>query len=111
MERHFVMSDLHGPYLDKQAWKVALAVLTEHHFDCVWINGDLCDFSQISSHEGRIKYFDHSFDEDITLEEEILIVRNDILKPLRKAVGKSTKIVYRLGNHDRRLMSMAENNT
>src|SRR5205823_1870151 len=40
----------------------------------------------------------------------LFLIQADILRPLRKAVGKSTKIVYRLGNHDRRMMSMAENN-
>lgn len=108
-QRHIILSDLHGPYLDKRAWNVVLGVLKETPITACWLNGDVADFSQISRHERKI-FIDRNFIDDLSLEEELFLIQEDIFRPLRKAVGKNTKIVYRQGNHDIRVAQLAESN-
>lgn len=107
--RILIASDLHGPYLDKLAYRAFLAVATEMEWDHCYLNGDIADFSQISSHPKKIGGYEREFRDDISLDEEIHIVREDIFRPLRKAL-KKTPITMRLGNHDYRWLTVAESN-
>lgn len=110
-ERILICSDLHGPYLDKKAYSVFLAVASSFPWSRVIANGDFADFSQLSSHERKIGAYQRQFIDDFTLEQEIFAIKHDIVAPLRKAVGKDTKIQFRLGNHDSRYLVAAENNS
>lgn len=104
-----IASDLHGCYLDRQSYSVFLGVCSSFAWDHCFLNGDVCDFTQLSSHDKKVGKYQRSFQDDFTLDEELHFIRNDIFKPLRKALGK-TKITMRLGNHDSRYLSIAENN-
>ena len=70
----------------------------------------MADFSQLSTHEKKIAGLKNDFLDEFSLEEEIFTIQNEILAPLRQAVGKKTKIKLRLGNHDIRWMRIAESN-
>lgn len=100
---------MHGCYMDREAYGCFLAVATEGAFTKVVLNGDTADFSQISSHPKKIGGFQREFRDDIKLDEEIHWIKTQILAPLRKAVDK-TPIMMRLGNHETRWLSVAENN-
>lgn len=45
------LTDIHIPFHDNQAIEAAVAYGKKENVDCVWINGDLCDFYQLSFHE------------------------------------------------------------
>lgn len=95
--------------MDPKAYGCFLAVASEGGFDQVILNGDVADFSQISSHAKKIGAFQREYQDEISLVEEIHWIKSQILAPLRKAVGK-TPILMRLGNHETRFLSIAENN-
>lgn len=76
----------------------------------MWLNGDVFDFAQISTHPNRLDLLGPNYDPEIGLEEEIFIVQSEIFHPLRKAVGPNTRIVMRLGNHEARYFNAAEKN-
>lgn len=107
--RVLIGSDLHGPYLDRQAYRCFLAAASEFPFDQCILNGDVADFSQLSSHAKKVGAYQREFRDDISLEEEIYTIKGEILKPLRKAL-KKVPVLMRLGNHDTRWLSVAENN-
>lgn len=108
-QRVLIASDLHGCYLDKQAYRVFLGVCKEFEWDHCYLNGDVCDFTQLSSHDKKVGKYQRDFQDDFSLDEELLFIKTDIFSPLRKALGKA-KITMRLGNHDTRYLSIAENN-
>jgi len=105
-----IASDLHGCYLDKKAYSVFLQVASSFPWDLCILNGDVLDFSQLSSHDKKLGGFSREFSDDFSLEEEIHFTKAEIFKPLRKALDK-TKILMRLGNHETRYLSIAESNT
>lgn len=108
--RCLIASDLHGCYLDRKAYGVFLGVCKSFPWDRVYLNGDVCDFTQLSSHDKKVGKYQREFQDDFGLEEEIQFIKHEIFAPLRKAVGPKTKIIMRLGNHDSRYLSIAENN-
>ncbi len=69
----------------------------------------MADFTQLSSHDKKVGAYQREFVDDVSLDQEIFIIKHDILAPLRKALGK-TPILYQLGNHDVRWLTIAENN-
>lgn len=103
-----VISDLHSVFVDRKALSVVLQVLTESDVSTLWINGDLMDFTSISSHIPKIQKlhgneFLGQFLPRHSIRREIEVVKEHILSPLRKAVGKKTRIVYRThANHEAR---------
>lgn len=107
--RYLICSDLHGHYIDKEAFNVFLRVVKEGKWDKIIINGDLADLSQISKHDKNVGSFNREFRDEVPLTEEILFIRREILYPLRKAAGK-TPIMLRLGNHETRFLQVAESN-
>jgi predicted phosphodiesterase len=109
-KRVLIASDLHGCYLDKRAYSVFLQVAASFEWDLCILNGDVLDFSQLSSHDKKIGGFQREFADEFTLEEEIAFTKEEIFKPLRKALDKS-KILMRLGNHETRYLSIAESNS
>lgn len=86
------ISDLHFPYHDNKAIKLALEYGVKKKVDCILINGDLIDFAGISRHEKDWR--------QRSIHEEFESVRT-FLKGLRKLFPK-TKIVFKYGNHDER---------
>lgn len=46
-----VLSDIHFPYHNLEALRVAIAYLREQEIDCLYLNGDIFDFYSISRHE------------------------------------------------------------
>lgn len=105
-EKILVLSDLHGPFLDKRCWKIVLDVISDWKPDTVILNGDTADFSQISKHDRKIRFVGGQYDVPWGLYEEIMMIRGEILGPLRKAAGKA-RIIWRNGNHDQRLNDIA----
>ena len=87
-----IISDLHFPYQDNQAIRLAIKYGKEQNVNCILINGDLFDFAGISRHEKDWR--------QRSVYEEFEAVRL-FLNSLRKHFPK-TKIVYKLGNHDER---------
>lgn len=90
--RILILSDLHFPYQDNKAIIAALDYGKLKKVDCIFINGDLIDFANISRHEKDWRH------RNITHEFESVKL---FLKLLRLHFPK-TKIVYKLGNHDER---------
>lgn len=106
-ERMLICSDLHGPYLDPKAWGVFLGVCASRQWDRVICNGDFADFSMLSVHDKKLSMWDGDLP-DWSLEEELEQIKREICQPLRKAVGRNTKIQFRLGNHDLRAVRLAQ---
>lgn len=98
-----VLSDLHGVFLDHQAFSCFLQVAKYDQPDEIIINGDLCDFPYLSKH---VRKLDVQLDRlrDYTEEKEIIFTRENILKPLRE-VFPGSLITLLLGNHDARITS------
>jgi len=86
------ISDLHFPYHDNEAIKLALNYGLKKKVDCILINGDLIDFAGISRHEKDWR--------QRSINDEFNSVRA-FLKGLRKLFPK-TRIVFKYGNHDER---------
>lgn len=100
-QKIIILSDLHGPFLDKRCWKIVLDVIADFAPSTVILNGDVADFSQISKHDRKIRFIGGEYDVPWGLYEEIMMIRGEILGPLRKAAGKA-KIIFRKGNHEQR---------
>lgn len=87
--RVLIISDLHFPYQDNEAIRLAINYGKEKKVNCILINGDLMDFAGISRHEKDWRM------RSVSQEFEAVRV---FLNSLRKHFPK-TKIVYKLGNH------------
>jgi predicted phosphodiesterase len=90
--RILIISDLHFPYQNNEAITLALDYGKEKKVDCIILNGDVTDFTNISRHERSWK------SRSIAEEFEALRV---FLKSLRLHFPK-TKIVWKMGNHEDR---------
>jgi hypothetical protein len=102
-ERILIASDLHANFLCKKTWKTFLGVCTENPFDRVILNGDTLDCTSISTHASKIDLLNPDVLKDYSFDCELELTIQEILKPLRKAIGKA-KIDLRLGNHEMRFM-------
>jgi predicted phosphodiesterase len=87
-----IISDLHIPYQDNNAIKLALDYGKKHGATCILINGDLIDFATISRFDNDWRFR--------SVAQEFEAVRL-FLTTLRKAFPKA-KIVLKEGNHDLR---------
>lgn len=87
-----IISDLHFPYQDNEAIKLALNYGKEKGVNCILINGDLIDFHNQSRYEKDPRAR--------KTHEEFEAVRQ-FLGSLRKHFPKC-KIVFKEGNHDER---------
>lgn len=90
--RILVISDLHLPYQDNEAIKLALQYGKEKNVNCILINGDLIDFGNISRFEPDWRHR--------SINEEFEAVRA-FLKGLRGLFPKA-RIIFKYGNHDER---------
>jgi hypothetical protein len=96
-----VLSDLHAQYLDPNAWNITLGALGSRPVDVVVLNGDTCDFGQIGKFDKRLFTYRMAMQEEMSLMEEIIEVKENIFRRLRKACPKA-RIVFRIGNHEER---------
>lgn len=101
--RWLIVSDLHGPYLDEEAYGIFLQVAKEHFHDQVVILGDLLDAQRVSSHPQRFEIMNPVKPRSMDFHEEVDYTIEKILKPLRKAKPK-TPIMFIPGNHERRVI-------
>jgi hypothetical protein len=103
-ERILIFSDTHSVFLDKPSWKVFLKICEYHKPDRVIGNGDILDCTSISDHVERVNFFHPEIMEDYSFDYELDFTFEEILKPLRKAIGKDAKLQLRLGNHSIRFL-------
>jgi Icc-related predicted phosphoesterase len=76
--KNIVISDLHGEFLDKEAFGTFLKFVKDYEPNNLIINGDLVDFYMLSS-------FDKNPDRKTKLQEELIIVHS-ILERIRDGV-------------------------
>jgi predicted phosphodiesterase len=100
-ETAVVMGDLHIPFEDKKAVKVALDVAEDINPDIIILNGDVSDCWEISRFTKRL-------DVDADLRDEIDQTRIFLMK-LRNRFRKS-RIIYIYGNHEHRWSTWIANN-
>lgn len=89
------ISDIHFPHQDMQAWQVALNSIKVLKPDLIYLGGDIIDLNAVSKYPKRPV-------DTIQLQEELDVAYNE-LKRLRNIAPK-TKIIYRAGNHEDRLI-------
>ncbi|MDR1493258.1 MAG: hypothetical protein LBT05_11115 [Planctomycetaceae bacterium] len=89
-----VINDLHVPFQNAAAVKMAVDFIREQKPGMIHILGDACDFYSVSR-------FDKDPTRRLNLQEEIDAVR-DWLRELRDAAPRS-RIIYSEGNHEYRL--------
>ncbi len=88
-----LMSDVHLPYHDSISIKVTLKHAKEVGVDCVYINGDLLDFHEISFHEKDAR-------KRPTLADELKMGR-EFLSGLKSYLG--VPVYFKGANHEYRL--------
>lgn len=90
--RALILSDLHIPYHDQKALRLALKYGADHKANFILLNGDIADHYAVSHWERDPRKRDFN------------VELNDLkffLKGLRQQFPKA-KIVYKLGNHEER---------
>lgn len=105
-QRVLICSDIHGVFCDFKAFSLLLQVASSFPFDACIVNGDFADFPTISDHSKKIELLRPELleEEQYGLDAELTLVENHIIKPLRKALGKKSKLTLRIGNHEFRLL-------
>ena len=91
---HVCLGDLHLPFIDQTAVKMALGFIRNEQPGCIHLLGDACDCYSLSR-------FDKDPNRRLNLQEELDIVR-EWLTELRDAAPRA-KIIYSEGNHEFRL--------
>jgi predicted phosphodiesterase len=87
-----ILSDVHIPYHDEQAFGAAVAYLKKRKPDVLLLNGDFADFYTISRYTKNPKK--RNFKREVKLLREGLAwLRSEF---------RSARIVYKMGNHDER---------
>lgn len=95
-DRSLFMSDVHIPEHDRDAVRVALAIVEHVRPDRLFLVGDIFDFYQMSS-------FDRDPNRVLRLQDE-LDELSSFFEKLRGAVGPTCRITYLEGNHEHRLI-------
>lgn len=108
---YIIASDFHSQFVDEQAFRILLNVLSDDPPDCLIINGDLLDFTSISDHAKKIQVLQPTILAGYRFEDEIEFTRKKILMPLREAMGSKPKMAIRLGNHDLRALRPSKSNS
>ncbi len=103
-ERLLIASDCHSVFLDRKAWKVFLQVVESHRPDRVILNGDTLDCVGISEHAHKLNMLNPGVVEEYPFAYELDFTVEEILRPLRKAMGPKAKLDLRLGNHCMRFL-------
>jgi predicted phosphodiesterase len=92
IKKVLLISDVHAPYHDELALKVALQTGIDEQVDCIIINGDFIDFYSKSRFESD--YRQRDFPNEVN-------VAKGLLQMIRR-VFPHAHIVYKIGNHDDR---------
>ena len=87
-----ILSDIHIPYHDEEALEIALADGEANQIDHILLNGDTCDFYNVSTYQKD--------PEERDLANELTKTRQ-LLSHLRFRFPKA-KIVFKIGNHEDR---------
>lgn len=103
-ERILIFSDCHSTFLCRKSWNIFLQVCSDYQPDRVIGNGDILDCTSISDHASKVAHFNPDVLADYSFDYELEFTFNEILKPLRKAIGKKAKLELRLGNHSIRFL-------
>lgn len=103
-ERILIFSDTHSTFLCRKSWNIFLQVVEDYHPDRVIGNGDILDCTSISDHASKVAHFNPEVLADYSFDYELEFTFNEILKPLRKAMGKEARLQLRLGNHEIRFL-------
>lgn len=90
--RALIISDVHVPYHDAGAIRIALADAKAHDADALILNGDICDAYSLSRYEKDPRLRD--FPEEVRITKEFLSV-------LRGEFPKA-RIIWKEGNHEER---------
>lgn len=90
-KRGLIINDIHLPYHDNDAITAAFTVAKKEKPDFIFINGDLCDFHQISYFEKDPKK--KSFATELSIMQQFF----DVLHKQFKC-----KIFFKFGNHEER---------
>lgn len=94
VKRAIILSDIHIPHHDQAALALALEYARVVKPDTIVLNGDIADFSNVSSYRKDPH-------EIITFADELLETR-DFLRRLRSDHAKAS-IYYTVGNHELRI--------
>jgi predicted phosphodiesterase len=97
---YLVLCDLHAPYHSLRELQIAIAYGREHGCNGVILNGDIIDFYQISQFTKDPKNRDIQYEIDCV---------GAILDSLIRAL-KPKKIIWKMGNHERRLENYLRRN-
>lgn len=100
--RILIVSDLHAPFHDKDAWECLLEVVRQTNPGTIVIIGDFSDCLAISSHP-------KSLDRKHDFAKEVEGV-NRCLDELRDAAGYTCRIVWTAGNHEDRITRYLQSN-
>lgn len=90
-KRGLIINDIHLPYHDNEAIGAAMTVAKKEKPDFVFINGDLCDFHQISYFEKDPKK--KSFATELSIMQQFFDVIHKQFK---------CKVFFKFGNHEER---------
>ena len=66
--------------MDRKAYGVFLRVAKEVRWNKINLNGDVADFSQISTHPRNIGSFSREFHDEVKLPEEIHFIQTQITR-------------------------------
>lgn len=91
-ERIVILSDVHIPHHDKEALATALSIIKQEKPDRIILNGDVVDFSIISTYG---KNFDTP-----SLAHELSLIE-DVVSRISAAAPRAS-ITYKFGNHENR---------
>jgi hypothetical protein len=95
LERHVMIGDTHGYYVEQEVWKTVLDFVRDFKPHRIHLLGDIIDFYDIS------RYLKDP-NRRLVLGKEVEFTRDAILKPLRDAAPQAT-IEWTEGNHEARL--------
>lgn len=97
IEKAVVLGDTHIPWHDKRAIDLTLKFIKDFRPDVLFLDGDIMDFFEISRF---IKMPSEGIDTSLQAEVNSTY---EILKAIRAALPKNSKIYYIFGNHEHRL--------
>ena len=87
-----ILSDIHFPYHNLEALRVAISYLREQEIDCLYLNGDIFDFYSISRHEKDPDMRD--FPREVEMSKEFVQKLRNLFPTI--------PIYFKLGNHENR---------
>ena len=106
IKKGVALGDIHHPYHNKKAMKIAFDFIKDFKPDYLILAGDQMDYNCIS-------YFNRNkpkLIEGTRLKKDYEEFQKDILNPLDKILLKKCKRYYLIGNHDYRCILLGESN-